>query len=904
MQRFQLSNQPFFLFAFVAANLLVSNQVLLALPQATAGHQDSLVRARQKGAAQSAYLGGKKETLELPELKVNLERYKKDIQPLLSKACWQCHGSQQQEGNIRVDTLDPDLIDGEDVQWWLEIFAVVNNSEMPPPEDNHLSEEGRVKILNWLTNELKQASLARKNRNTSTSFRRMTRYEFNYALQDLLGLRYDFARDLPPEVMQPGGFKNSSGSLRLSRSQLESFRRVARQALDRALVVGDRPKPLFWDLPIKVLAKIDWEKQKEEIAKSKEKHKDDPQNQKKAYDRLLEKYKKQPSRPAFKDLKSGRHVQASWAYYGAKYCNRPSLTRKEMPEEPDCVAIIPQGRNQKLTVELGDSVPDEGTMRVKVRAAKASQNDLDRPSLRIEFGFQASNEGRSVLKVGREITPIDSEQYKFYQWDIPLGDIYPRNSVRGRYSLGAMPSPSEFIKIVNDSMSEGAVLIDYIEIEAPVFEKWPPSSHDLIFKRSTPVSQEVVAAEEIFSDFMEKAWRRPLSQDEVARKIALFQKIRPLCDSFEEAVGETLSAVIASPHFIYLGSPVNEGEPISPQNPRKLNAHELASRLSFFLWCSLPDEELRQLADSGKLLEKKVLDQQVNRMLADPRINRLSKHFVHQWLDLEMLEFVNFAKTYRGLDPELKPAMLEEPVKFFEEIMHHNRSVLDFIHADYLMVNSRLATHYGMPNIKGNHFRPVKAPNRLNRGGLLTSAGILTMNSDGKDSHPLKRGVWILEKILNDPPPPPPPAVPEIDLSDPSISKMSLKERIENHRDHAACMSCHVKIDPWGIAFENFDASGRWRTRVGKKEVDATSYLFNREKLEGINGLKKYLLENRQDQFVRGLVNKMTSFAIGRPLTFEDHSDLEAITFQTRRQKDGLADMITAIVGSDLFLAR
>jgi hypothetical protein len=133
---------------------------------------------------------------------------------------------------------------------------------------------------------------------------------------------------------------------------------------------------------------------------------------------------------------------------------------------------------------------------------------------------------------------------------------------------------------------------------------------------------------------------------------------------------------------------------------------------------------------------------------------------------------------------------------------------------------------------------------------------------------------------------------------------MSLKERIENHRDHAACMSCHVKIDPWGIAFENFDASGRWRTRVGKKEVDATSYLFNREKLEGINGLKKYLLENRQDQFVRGLVNKMTSFAIGRPLTFEDHSDLEAITFQTRRQKDGLADMITAIVGSDLFLAR
>jgi hypothetical protein len=186
----------------------------------------------------------------------------------------------------------------------------------------------------------------------------------------------------------------------------------------------------------------------------------------------------------------------------------------------------------------------------------------------------------------------------------------------------------------------------------------------------------------------------------------------------------------------------------------------------------------------------------------------------------------------------------------------------------------------------------------------LTQAGLLAMNSDGKDSHPLKRGIWLLESILNDPPPPPPPAVPKIDLTDPNILKLTLKERMEDHRKDTACMSCHAKIDPWGIAFENFDAVGRWRTQIGNQPVDANSVLFNQQQLHGMEGLKRFLLANRQDQFARALVHKLTTYALGRPLTFGDRSRVDQITGDLRRQGDGLGTLMTLIVTSDLFQSK
>lgn len=283
-------------------------------------------------------------------------------------------------------------------------------------------------------------------------------------------------------------------------------------------------------------------------------------------------------------------------------------------------------------------------------------------------------------------------------------------------------------------------------------------------------------------------------------------------------------------------------------------------------------------------------------MLADPRAERFAQHFVEQWLGLEGLESVTHIK-----DDSLRAAMRAEPVAFFREALRHNRSVLDFLHSDYVVVNERLAQHYGIPGVFGPHFRSVTIADQSHRGGILTAAGLLSMNSDGTDSHPLKRGVWLLERVLHDPPPPPPAAVPKVDLTDPRILEMTLKERIADHRNKAACVSCHSRIDPWGIAFENFDALGVWRTNIKNKPVVATSVLFNKQELAGIDGLKRHMLADRQDQFTRALVHKMSAYALGRPLTFADHADIDRLTAQLRKKNDGLADLVHLVVSSNLF---
>ena len=403
---------------------------------------------------------------------------------------------------------------------------------------------------------------------------------------------------------------------------------------------------------------------------------------------------------------------------------------------------------------------------------------------------------------------------------------------------------------------------------------------------------------------MERAWRRDITEAEVDQKMAYFDSIRPVCEDFQEAVIEVLATVLSSPRFLYLVQTERSTTQAQHETEaeQKIDQFELATRLSMFLWCSTPDDELIDLAAKGRLADSAEMTRQTRRMLSDPRHERFLKHFVRQWLNMDLLDYLTIDQSaFPKFDGNLKEAMKQEPIAFFTEVLQNDRSVMDFIHSDYAMVNGRLAEHYGIGNVNGIQFQKVSLNPEENRGGVLTQAGLLAMNSDGTDSHPLKRGVWLLESILNDPPPPPPPAVPEIDLTDPDILKLTLKQRIENHRDKAACNSCHVKIDPWGIAFENFDAVGRWRTQIKGEDVDASSLLYNEHQLDGVDGLKRYLLAERQDQFARAMVYKMATFALGRPLTFGDRASVERLTADLRKEGDGLATLITLLVTSDLF---
>ena len=828
--------------------------------------------------------------------KARLAEFRVKVEPVLKRVCVGCHGKEKQKGKFRIDALNPDLLKGKDVAHWLEVFDVLSNGEMPPEDAKvQLADAEKAQIVNWLSGEIQLASQVRRSEQGHTSFRRMTRYEYKYAMQDLLGLPHDFSRDLPPETSSEEGFKNSSEMLQMTAVQFAQYREQSRRALELATVRGERPAPVYYAITMKAAsAKVDAtyaayvEKKKKQIkngvitlddAKKKE----------------VNKYGVKPGATHFKNLITGHGVRAQWSYGGAKYAWKPTGKRPEVPAVLSDVVIIPA--NQKFIIDLGNGLPDTGNMRVRIRAARVSDEGNHRPTLRLHFGNQASNDSRVSVDVGGHDITIDAPQGKprFYHWDVPLTEI-PRNAFRATHKLGQLPNPAEFLDLRNTSSTPVALAIDYVEIIAPMLDQWPPQSHTRIFHERKGADDETYARE-VLVRFMSRAWRRPVSDSEVDQKLALYGKLRPQCEDFQEAMVEVLASVMSSPKFLYL---VRAGE--KGKGGQRISGSELASRLSFFLWSSLPDAELMHLAKQGKLSDAKVLDQQAKRLLGDPKAARFARHYTRQWLGMDQLDYVKIdSKAYGKVDPLLMEAMKQEPVALFAEMLQHNRPVMGFLHSDYARVNDRLARHYGLPEVFGDQLRKVKLPDEIKRGGLLTSAGLLAMNSNGKDSNPLKRGIWLLENLLNDPPPPPPPAVPEIDLADPEILKMTLKQRMEDHRSDPACFSCHSKIDPWGIAFENFDALGQWRDKIAGKPVDAASVLFNKDELRGMKGLKDYLMVNRQDQFARAMVHKMAAYALGRPLTFGDRTEVDRITTELRKRGDGLVDLVFLIVKSDLF---
>jgi hypothetical protein len=575
---------------------------------------------------------------------------------------------------------------------------------------------------------------------------------------------------------------------------------------------------------------------------------------------------------------------------------RPEAVVGQTTPVSPVVLVLPASTELKL--DLDRFLPDEGIMRVRIRAGRSSMNPNEYASLRLVFSAHTSNDANFSEVISERDIPVTAsmDDPQFIHFDIPLGDI-TRNPFR--HLATTFPRRDEYLHIRNISNASRGddrlqVQIDSIEISAPFYEQWPPKSHTNIFFESAQRQDEQAYGREVLNRFLKRVWRRPVSPPEVDQFMTLFDNYRPQFATFEEAMVEVLATALSSAEFLYLTQRATTGE--SP-TAGKISELELASRLAVFLWSSIPDAELVDLAEQGRLREPDVLQAQVQRLLSDPRASRFSRNFVEQWLGLERINSV----SHLAADDPLRGAMLEEPVAYFEEVLRQNFSVMDFLHSDYAVVNERLAAHYRIPEVYGPQFRRVAITPETNRGGLLTSAAIMTINSDGTDSHPLKRGVWMLKRILDDPPPPPPPSVPQVDLTDPEILKMTLKERIINHRNQPACYSCHSRIDPWGIAFESYDALGAYRTHVKDQPVDATSELFNKQTLAGIDGLKRYLLLDRQDQFARAMVHKLMAYALGRPLSFGDSAEIDKLTAQFRQRNDGLRDLIFLIITSDLF---
>lgn len=838
----------------------------------------SLEAAREQGRVKSRFLKETKAPVKTNDAipKADVAYFQKSVMPILKKSCMNCHGPKKSEGRLRIDTLNPDLLAGPDVERWREIYNAVSNSEMPPADEPGyaLANNDRASMVDWLSDELNKASLVRRNTKDHSSFRRLTKYEYDYALQDLLGLSYSLANRLPPESVTEDGFKNSSELLQISTMQFEAYRDIALRALKRATVSGDRrPEAVTYQISMRQeLEKATAKKDSKEAVKGKKNAKTSKNQQ-----QLL-------------DQQTGESIP----FPAVKFAPKPNAVAGQTPDVSPVVLLLPSSNELKL--DLDRFLPDEGNMRVRVRVGRSTMNPEEFASLRLMLSAHTSNDANFSQVISQRDIPVtaSAENPEFINFDVQLSDIQ-RNPFRKLTTT--FPRRDEFLHIQNISNAfKGGeerlhLVIDYIEISAPYFEQWPPKTHTNIFIESANKGDEQVYGREVLTRFLRNVWRRPATSREVDQFMALFAKYRPGFSTFEDAMVEVLATALATPEFLYLTQRVSNDKSKSTT----ISELELASRLAVFLWSSIPDDELLKLAEQGRLRQPDVLSGQVKRMLADPRSRRFSQNFVEQWLGLDGLNSVTH------IPPQLRDSIQEEPIAFFDEVLRQNRSIMDFIHSDYAVVNENLAAHYGLPKIYGPHFRKVPITAQSNRGGILTDAAMLAMNSDGKDSNPLKRGVWMLKRILHDPPPPPPPNVPEVDLTNPEILKMTLKERIVDHRNKAACISCHAKIDPWGIAFENYDALGIFRTSIKNKPVDATSELFNHQTLAGIDGVKRYLLLERQDQFARAMVHKLTAYALGRPLSFGDRADIDNLTAQLRRHDDKLGELIPLIINSNIF---
>lgn len=446
-------------------------------------------------------------------------------------------------------------------------------------------------------------------------------------------------------------------------------------------------------------------------------------------------------------------------------------------------------------------------------------------------------------------------------------------------------------------VKDGLLHVRSLEIEGP----FNPPAVDLpeTHKRIMTFQKDLAprdAAREIVARFAMKAFRRPVRPEEIERCLTLFDVSQKRGQRFELSVRAALYRVLVSPHFLFrveLDPPNAKSD-----TPYLINEFELASRLSYFLWNSMPDEELFSLAGKGGL--RKSLPGQIRRMTADPKSASFLENFAEQWLTLRKLDLASpDPNLFPNFNAGLRHAMVRESQLFFEATVRDNRSVLDLLDADYTFVNEALAKHYGIRGVKGPDFVRVPAP--PGRGGILTHASILTLTSNATRTSPVKRGKFVLEQVLNTPPPPPPDDVPE--LEDQKELKGTLRQVMEQHRANAVCASCHRRMDPLGFAFENFDAVGAWRDKEGGAPVDASGELPDGRAFQGPNGLKQLLRQNNR-LFVRCLSEKMLTYALGRGLEPYDRRAVDRIVDAVVGADYRFAVLIHEIVNSDPFQMR
>lgn len=794
-----------------------------------------------------------------------------------------CHGPEKQKGKLRLDTLPSNFSDPAISEKWAEVVNSVNAHQMPPEEEKQPTVAASGAFAAWLENALAQGEIAK--RSTRVVMRRINRAEYNNTIRDLLGVDFQPA-DKFPEDPPAGGFDNIGQALTISPLHLELYYAAARQILDRALVEGERPPLIKWR----------FEPEENTLGGDRYRVKRDGNN-------IILNDGKNLTEGGFTVIH-----HASWdkgigfrdfkLKHEGEYIIRFHATGRVPTREQVVVSAEKQLAKRR----------DEQDVKHPERK-KYSQQDYEntlahfKTARMYDYGPPRVKVGQTLGGTPRVIAEMDVE-IAAKTYEVRAHFTTASAGVELDYAYDIPKALENFWLQGRDEFVRPELLVDWIELEGPIHPMWPPASHTKVLSVAV-AKEEKVQAREVLAKFMVKAYRRPVQPEEIDAKVALFEKLRAEKPSFTEAMKTPLAAVLSSPHFLFLVEP-------ETAKPRKLTPYELAARLSYWLWSSMPDDALFSAAASGELAKPAVIAAHVNRMLADPKSDAFITNFTGQWIGLRKIGANPPSKNlYPEYDRHLELSIARETEGFFAEILRSNGDARALIKSDFITINERLARFYGIDGVKGDAIRRV--PAAAHRGGLVTQASIHSLTSNGTRTSPVTRGVWVMKTMLGIDPGLPVANVGEIANKVPGMDKATVRQRLQIHRENAACARCHDRIDPLGFALENFNAAGEWRDREGhgyqgrieKNDplIDAKSKMLDGTEIVGVEGLQAALLK-QEDLFLTALANQLTTYALGRELGFSDRPSIRAAVETMKRNQYTLRALLLTVATSELFTTK
>jgi hypothetical protein len=783
----------------------------------------------------------------------------------LEKHCISCHGPKKEKGDLRIDQLSRDFKLGADTHHWAEMIEQVNSGEMPPKKEKQPTQEEIAAFVTNLDSRIKEGRASRMAARPAVTHYRLSRKEYQNTVYDLLGVRYDPAK--PGELNEDTlwhGFERIGSELSLSPSHVDRYYRAAGTVLDRAFPVaasGAASKVR------KTAADLRYNGGKEQQA---------------ALDRFGI---KRPLRYLLFPGTVQNALSPNWfGKTGPEYSGLYKVRIQASGIRP------PDGQPAHLSIgkRTGEETVD-GILELDITAAE------DKPQV---YEFEVFLEMPATLDFCIVATDVVDRR---------SGAAF-RNALGSRGGYVFTHSSETLLLNPNapqmfDDKGNGlfsTVLLDWIEWEGPLQTDAEKSRRKDVVP-ADDAAPEAVA--EHLQHFAERAWRRSVNKEELQDYLQSYRTEREAGEKPAEAYRVAMQGVLTSRNFLYLV----EGEPTARE---RLTDLELASRLSYFLWSSMPDDALFTAAQNGSL-NGDGLKKEVNRILTDSKINRFVDDFSRQWLQLHRVGmFPPDKKLYPTYDAWLETSMGTEPVEFFREMLAKNLPMEGFLNSDWTMANPRLCDFYGLPEPKTSDFQRVSLKPEDHRGGLLTMGAALGLTSDGTRHRPVHRGVWLSEVILGKTPPPPPANVPAIEPNPPTSAKATLREKLEAHRNNANCAACHAKIDPLGIAWDNYDAIGQWRTKEkvaagtgADPQVNPSGEMPDGRSFKDANDFKRLLIADRE-KFVQAFIEHLCTYGLRRVLTVDDEDDIKAIVAAAKKSQSGVKDIVRAVALSDLMRKR